>query len=119
MSGNKENPGLLGGVLGAVDNVVTGGDEKDGKGGLLGGLGQATSGLGQGLGSIGEGAGQAVGDTTKGVGNLAGDATKGVGNTVSGVTGAAGGAVNSATSGWNEGGSSGMSAEEKKKKLDL
>jgi len=118
MSGKDQNPGLLGGVLGGVDNIITGGDEKKGQGGLLGGLGQATQGLGQGLGSVGEGVGSAVGDTTKGVGGLAGDVGKGVGNTASGVTGAAGGAVSSATGGWNSGGKSGMSEEERRKKIE-
>jgi len=51
MSGNNsQGGGLLGGLTGGLDNVLTGGDQAKGQGGLLGGLGgllgQTTQGLG-------------------------------------------------------------------------
>lgn len=40
MSGNQGG-GLLGGVVGGLDNVLTGGEKAQGQGGLLGGVGNA------------------------------------------------------------------------------
>lgn len=40
MSGNQGG-GLLGGVVGGLDNVLTGGEKAKGQGGLLGGVGSA------------------------------------------------------------------------------
>jgi hypothetical protein len=38
---SNNNGGLLGGLLGGVDNVLTGGEQAKGQGGLLGGVGKA------------------------------------------------------------------------------
>ncbi|KAL7619679.1 Conserved oligomeric Golgi complex subunit [Parahypoxylon ruwenzoriense] len=89
---NQQNGGLLGGLVGGVDNILTGGEKAKGQGGLLGGVGGAvgntTEGLGKGLNSTTKGVGNAVGQTTEGVGSTVGGVTSSVGNTVGGVTGA-------------------------------
>ncbi|KAI1370379.1 hypothetical protein F4677DRAFT_451454 [Hypoxylon crocopeplum] len=69
--------GLLGSVVGGVDSVLTGGEKAKGQGGLLGGLGSATT----------EGVGNTAGSATEGVGNLGKDVTGTLDNTVKEVTG--------------------------------
>jgi hypothetical protein len=81
--------GLLGNLTNSVDNTLTGGDEAQGKGGLLGSV---TGAVGQTV----DGAGQAVGQTTRGVGNIAGGATNTVGGLVEGATGQGGQAAQGA-----------------------
>ncbi|VUC24695.1 unnamed protein product [Clonostachys rosea] len=71
---NNENGGLLGGLLGGVDNLLTGGEQAQGQGGLLGGVVGA-------VGSTTQGLGNTLGQTTAGVGRAVGD----VGNTVGGT----------------------------------
>ncbi|XXH01966.1 Conserved oligomeric Golgi complex subunit [Hypoxylon texense] len=92
---SNQNGGLLGGLVGGVDNVLTGGEKANGQGGLLGGVGSAvgstTEGVGKGLNSTTKGVGSAVGQTTEGVGSTVGGVTNSVGGTVGGVAGAAGG----------------------------
>ncbi|OBU00953.2 hypothetical protein VE01_00774 [Pseudogymnoascus verrucosus] len=81
--------GLLGNLTNSLDNTLTGGDEAQGKGGLLGSV---TGAVGQTV----DGAGQAVGQTTRGVGNIAGGATNTVGGLVGGATGQGGQAAQGA-----------------------
>ncbi|KAH8673326.1 hypothetical protein BX600DRAFT_535910, partial [Xylariales sp. PMI_506] len=92
MSNQNSGGGLLGGLLGGVDNVLTGGEQAKGQGGLLGGLGGAlnstTQGLGNGLNQTTQGLGNVVGQTTEGVGRTVGGVTGQLGNTVGGLTGA-------------------------------
>ncbi|TVY32784.1 hypothetical protein LSUB1_G007654, partial [Lachnellula subtilissima] len=71
--------GLLGNVTKSADQALTGGEEQQGQGGLLGGVGKTVDGAGNAVGQTVDGAGGAVGQTTKGVGNTAGQTTKGVG----------------------------------------
>jgi len=81
---------LLGLTSPSVDKTLTGGDEAQGQGGLLGGVTGA-------VGKTVDGVGNATGQTLDGVGNAAGQTTQGVGNVAGGATNAAGGLVGGAT----------------------
>lgn len=59
--------GLLGNVTNTADKALSGGDEQQGQGGLLGGVGKTVDGVGN-----------TVGQTTDSVGNTAGQATQGM-----------------------------------------
>lgn len=77
------NPGLLGGVTGALGNL---GDT-----------------AGKTVGNIGNTAGSTVGGLSKGVGDTVGGVGQGVGDTVSGLGSSVGGATSQATGGGSGG----------------
>lgn len=93
--------GLLGNVTNSLDNTLTGGDEEQGKGGLLGGVtntvGKTVDSAGNVIGQTVDGAGNIVGQTTRGVADTAGKTTQGVGNVAGGATNTASGLVGGAT----------------------
>ncbi len=83
-SKDQQGGGLLGGVIGTLDNTLTGGEREDGQGGLLGGVGNTLGGLGKTTGQATSG----LLNTTK---NTTDSATSGLtdtaGKTVGGLTG--------------------------------
>ncbi|KAI0155288.1 hypothetical protein GGR57DRAFT_464728 [Xylariaceae sp. FL1272] len=87
----KQQGGLLGGLVGGVDNILSGGEKAQGQGGLLGGLnstvGKTTEGLGETLNTTTEGLGDTLGETTHGVSNIAGSVTDTTSGTVKNLTG--------------------------------
>ncbi|KFY67604.1 hypothetical protein V496_01525 [Pseudogymnoascus sp. VKM F-4515 (FW-2607)] len=89
--------GLLGNVTKSVDNTLTGGDDEQGKGGLLGGVTNTVRKTVDSAGNVIEqtvdGAGNIVGQTTQGVADTAGKTTQGVGNVAGGATNTASGLV--------------------------
>ncbi|KAH9999698.1 hypothetical protein F4779DRAFT_635830 [Xylariaceae sp. FL0662B] len=91
-SGKKDQgSGLIGSLVGGVDNVLTGGDKAQGQGGLVGGLsstvGKTTEGVGGTLNQTTEGVGETIGSATEGASNVSKGVTDTLGNTIKGATG--------------------------------
>jgi len=77
---DNQNGGLLGNLTGTLDTTLTGGEQQDNKGGLLGTAG----GL---LGGVTDTAGKTVGGVTDTAGKTVGGVTDTAGNTLGGLSG--------------------------------